>query len=132
MVSRVRAWSTEAEQNSSRTRPISSALKLIRPVSRSSTKACSDLFRPLHEQVIQVALEVGGHLDIHGGRDGLHHAAEGIVTLVDEAGQDVVLVGRQQQFLNRQPHALGDVAGKDVAEIAGRHRKTDRLTVRNP
>ena len=36
-------------------------------------------------------------------------------------GQDVVAVGADDQPLDRQAHRAGDVAGEDVAEIAGRH-----------
>ena len=77
--------------------------------------------------MIQIAFEVGCHLNVHGWRDGCYHTAERIVSLRDETGEDVVFVGCQQQFFNRKPHALGNITGKDVAEITGRNRKTDRL-----
>ena len=49
--------------------------------------------------------------------------------LVDAAGErareNVVLVGGDDQPLDRQPHPLGVIAGENVAEIAGRHRERD-------
>ena len=45
---------------------------------------------------------------------------------VEEARQDVVAVGRHHEVVDRQAHALGGVAGIDVAEIAGRHGEGDR------
>ena len=51
--------------------------------------------------------------------------ADGVVAGVDETRQDVVGVGGQHQLGDRQPHAPGDVAGENVAEIAGRHREVD-------
>ena len=44
----------------------------------------------------------------------------------ERAREDVVDVGGDDQPLDRQPHPLGDVAGEDVAEIAGRHGEGDR------
>ena len=46
--------------------------------------------------------------------------------VVKRAVQDVVLVGGDDQPLDRQPQAAGDMAGEDVAEIAGRHGEADR------
>ena len=43
----------------------------------------------------------------------------------ERARQDVVDVGGDHQPVDRQAHAHGDVAGIDVAEIAGRHRERD-------
>ncbi len=39
--------------------------------------------------------------------------------------QDVVLVCRNHQTVNRQAHALGKVACKDIPEVSGRHGKAD-------
>jgi len=35
--------------------------------------------------------------------------------------QNIVVVSRYDQLLNRQSHLLGQVAGKDIAEVTGRH-----------
>ena len=45
---------------------------------------------------------------------------------LERARQDIVDVGGDAQPANRQAHFLGDVARKDVAEIAGRHGKIHR------
>ena len=45
---------------------------------------------------------------------------------LDGAGDDVVGVGGHDDPLDRQAHALGDVAGEGVAEIAGGHGEGDR------
>ena len=47
----------------------------------------------------------------------------------EELVEHVVLVGREDQPADRQPHLARDVAGEDVAEVAGRHREVDRLAV---
>ena len=74
----------------------------------------------------QEALEIGRDLDIHRRRGGRHDAAQLVGAGRQGARQDVVGVGRQHQPPDRQAHALGDPAGEDVAEIAGRHGEGDR------
>ncbi len=57
-----------------------------------------------------------------GRRDAL-----GFVTAACErAGENVVLVGGDDESLNGKTHALGIVASQHVAEIAGRNGKRDR------
>ena len=69
----------------------------------------------------QEALEVRGHLNVHRRRlsrlDRLRRIASGR----QRAHENVVLVGRDDQTLDRQSHALGVIAGQHVAEIAGRN-----------
>ena len=48
-----------------------------------------------------------------------------VATAIEGAHENVVLVGGDHQPLDRQAHALGGVAGEDVAEIAGRHGEGD-------
>ena len=51
------------------------------------------------------------------------HAFFGIGTGFHRAMQNVVLVRRDHKLINRQPHAFGDIACKDITEVAGRHGK---------
>jgi hypothetical protein len=46
--------------------------------------------------------------------------------LFERAAQNVVVVGGDDQLVDRQAHALGGIAGEDVAEIAGRHGEGHR------
>src|SRR5690554_6340913 len=46
-----------------------------------------------------------------------------ILVAAHEAVQDVVAVGRHYQLADRQPHVARQVAGEDVAEVAGGHRE---------
>ena len=48
-----------------------------------------------------------------------------IIARRERAVEDVVDVGGDDQPLDRQPHPRGDIAGEDVAEIAGRHAEGD-------
>ena len=73
----------------------------------------------------QQPLEIRGDLDIHRGRRGGVDVAHLVDAGLQRARQDVVDVRRDAQPAHRQAHALGDVAGKDVAEIAGRHGEID-------
>ena len=51
--------------------------------------------------------------------------AGAVVAAREEARQDVVAVGRDDQLGDRQADLRRDVAGIDVAEIAGRHGERD-------
>ena len=55
--------------------------------------------------------------------------AHAIATGLEELVEHVVLVGGEDQLVDRQPHLPRDVAREDVAEIARRHRKADLLAV---
>ena len=85
------------------------------------------------DQVVHVALEVGGLGDVHrrarGGLD-LFRLARAVAPAAEELVQHVVLVARQDQAPDRQPHRARHVAGVDVAEIARGHRERDLLGVR--
>src|SRR5690606_32790390 len=66
--------------------------------------------------------------DIHrrtGSRMRLCRAARPIHTCTEELFQYVVLVGREYQATNRQTHFTGNMAGKNIAEIAGWHTERD-------
>ena len=77
------------------------------------------------ELVVEPALEVARHLDVHRRVHGRDDGAAGVDAGVEEAGEDVVLVGRQDEAADGQAHALGVPAGQDVAEVAGRDGELD-------
>ena len=79
--------------------------------------------------VEQQALEIGGDLNVHGGRGGRVDALHLIGAAVEGAGQDVVLVGGDDEPIDGQAHLLGDIARENVAEIARWDRVGD-LAVR--
>ncbi len=84
--------------------------------------------RVLIDQVIEVALEVGGDLDVHRRAQGRIDLPRGIDPGMDEAAEDIVAVGGDDQPLDRQAHALGQVAGEDVAKVAGGDGEADLMT----
>ena len=73
-------------------------------------------------QEVQHALQVRADEDVHRRRDGREERA---VTVVDAGGQEVgkhvVLVARDDELGDGQAHALGVVAGQDIAKVAGGH-----------
>ena len=73
-------------------------------------------------QEVEHALEVGADEDVHRRRDGREERS---VTVVNAGGQEVgkhiVLVARHDELGDGQTHALGIVAGQDVAKVAGRY-----------
>ena len=72
-------------------------------------------------QEVQHALQVGANKDVHRRRDGRE---ERTVAVVDAGGQEVgehvVLVARHDELGDGKAHALGVVAGQDIAKVAGR------------
>ena len=77
-------------------------------------------------QVEQQALEVRGHHDVHRRRQGRVQGVLDVLIAAHEAVQDVVAVGGHDQLVDRQAHVARQVAGEDVAEVAGRHREGHR------
>ena len=76
-------------------------------------------------EIEQQPLQIAGDLDIHArAQRGLHgfdlHAAG-----AEEAGEDIVAVGADDQPLHRQAHLPRAIGGIDVAEIPGRHGERD-------
>ncbi len=71
------------------------------------------------------ALEVGRHLNIHGGRRGRHHLARLVAAGGERAGEDVVDVGGDHQTIERRARPRRGVTGVDVAEVAGGHHEGD-------
>ena len=72
---------------------------------------------------IDVALEVRRLADVHRRRRRrvrLRRRARPVATGAEELVEHVVLVGREDQARDRQAHLARDVAGEDVAEVAGR------------
>ena len=73
-------------------------------------------------QEVQHALQIGANKDVHRRRDGREERA---VTVVNAGGQEVgkhvVLVARHDELGDGQTHALGVVAGQDIAKVAGRY-----------
>ena len=76
-------------------------------------------------QIEQQALEVARDLDVHARADRRVDRAGAVFAAGKEARQDVVAVGRDDQLGDRQADLRRDVAGIDVAEIAGRHGERD-------
>ena len=74
----------------------------------------------------QQPLEIRGDLDVHRGRSGGVNFAHLVDAGLERARQDVVDVGGDAQPADRQAHLLGDIARKDIAEIAGRHGEIHR------
>ena len=77
----------------------------------------------------QLALQVGGHQDVHRRRRRQCEVALGDVVGagVDEVGEHAVLVARAEEHLDRGAHALGVPCGEDVSEIARGDADVDRL-----
>ncbi len=75
--------------------------------------------------VEQQPLEVRRHLDVHRRRGRRHDVAHLVGAARERARQDVVDIGGDGEPVDRQAHALGDIAGEHVAEIAGGHREGD-------
>ena len=73
----------------------------------------------------QQPLEVAGDLDVHRRRQRRRHLGEPVVSGGQRSGEDVVLVARHHQPLDRQPHPLRHEAGEHVAEVSRRHRERD-------
>ena len=73
-------------------------------------------------QEVQHALQVRANKDVHRRRNGRE---ERTVAVVDAGGQEVsehvVLVAGHDEFGDGQTHALGVVAGQDIAKVAGRY-----------
>ena len=76
-------------------------------------------------QFEQQALEIARDLDVHARAQARLDGGDRHLAVGDIAGQDIVAVGADHQTLDRQPHAARDVAGIDIAEIAGRHAERD-------
>ena len=82
------------------------------------------------DQIEDEAFEVGGLGDIHrraGGMQRLRRSARAIDAGAEKFVEHIVFVGGDDQFADRQAHHARDVAGADIAEVAGRHRKIDLL-----
>src|SRR5690606_32317399 len=77
-------------------------------------------------EVVQITLEVARHLNVHGWAVRAAELAGLIDAAVHEAGENVVLVRRENELADRQPHPLREITGEDVAEVAGRHAEVDR------
>ena len=125
MVAPTSASSTLAAANSSRARPSASAPTARLCLRLEPLHQAGDRAAVLAAEIEQQALEIARDLDVHARAGGRHDRARPIDAGLEEAGQDVVAVGRDDQPGDRQAHPMGDVAGVDVAEIAGRHGEGD-------
>src|SRR5262245_60106589 len=96
--------------------------KANRPALLQAAHFAGDKARIAAARLKQEALEIGGNLDIHGGRGGRNYLAELINSRTPSTLQNVVLVGGKYQSLRAQTHGLGAVAGEDIAEVAGGSR----------
>jgi len=73
---------------------------------------------------VDVALKVARFADVHrraAGFGDVCRRAGAVFAAVQGVVEDVVFVGGDDEVRYRQAHALGDVAGVDVAEVAGWH-----------
>ena len=76
--------------------------------------------------MVEQALKVRGHEDVHAGRSSLIELPLRSVSAGgEEVGQDVVLVGGADQLADRQAHLLCIVAGQNIAEVAGGNAEID-------
>ncbi len=78
------------------------------------------------DQIIDKALEVGGLGNIHGRAAGVRRFSGGTRTIYagfEKLFQHIILVGREYQLLDRQPHHARNMPGADIAKVAGRHRE---------
>ena len=76
--------------------------------------------------VEQQPLEIRGHLDVHRRRLSSASTSRSLIAPgLQRAGENVVDIGGDDEPLDRQAHLLGHPAGKNVAEIAGRHGEGD-------
>ena len=84
------------------------------------------------DRVENEALEIGRLGNIHRGAAGMRHLG-GLAHPVDASAEElvehVVFVGGQDQSADGETHALGDVAGADIAEVAGWHGEGHFLIV---
>jgi hypothetical protein len=104
---KTRASSTSAK--SARVRAAS------RPSASKTKRSKFDSLRDVHRRARRL-VRLGG-------------ACDAVDAGAEELVEDVVLVGREHQAADRQAHAARDVAGADVAEVAGRHGEVDLLVV---
>ena len=81
-------------------------------------------------QVIEQPFQVGGDQDIHGRAGGGIECPVPVVSAgADEVRQNVVLVGRADEFLDGYAHFLCIDGGKDVAEVSGRDRHIEAFAL---
>lgn len=73
----------------------------------------------------QQALKVAGDEDVHGWAEGFLDAGLGglglllVLACLPETVENVVFVGGDDELLDGESHAQGEVAGEDVAKVAG-------------
>ncbi len=72
-------------------------------------------------QLEQQALEIARHLDIHARAEARFDAADGHGAVVDEAREDVIAVGGDDELGDGQAEAARRMRSIDIAEIAGGH-----------
>ena len=116
-------------------RPASNSSRIAASVASGSTKRPDCFSDAISRRTLpasrpagleQQPLEIRGDLDVHRRRGGGVNLAHLVDAGLERARQDVVDVGGDPQPADRQAHLLGDVARKDVAEIAGRHGEVHR------
>ena len=54
---------------------------------------------------------------LHRGRQGVRQCVLFITILTDGTVQNVVFIGRDDQLIDRQPHVLGQITGKNIAKV---------------
>ena len=76
--------------------------------------------------MVQKALQVRGHKNVHGRRGRFVERAAGVVnTRGEKVRENVVFIGRADQLFHRQAHTFGVITRKDIAEIACGHTEAD-------
>ncbi len=103
-----------------------------RPVAAKGLHQAPQPRRILAHPIIQVALKIARHLDVHRRADRRLHFAHPVFTRMEKSRQNVILVRGQHQLADRQPHPHRQPPRKNVAKIPGGHRhphpRRSRLT----
>ena len=76
----------------------------------------------------QQTLEVGRHLNVHRRAERGHHTRRNHRLRIEEAREDVVGVGADDERIDLGAHLARDPAGEHVAEVAGGDAEAHRLT----
>ena len=78
-------------------------------------------------QIIQITFKIASHLDVHGGAACRHDCRHRIIPLGYKTGEQIVFIGCQDKFADcsGRQKILGNIAGENITEIAGRNGKID-------
>ena len=82
-------------------------------------------------QVEQQTFKVTGHRDIHRRCDRMLQRTNFVLVLAHQAVQYIIVVGSNDQLLDRQAHLTRHVTRENITEVTGRYRvrhRTQRTT----